>query len=104
MADDSLPKRAAELGEKGRRRRGRPRLRWEDCVKIDAKKTGEEGYWRTKTGDRESRLTWRHLASVHPAKCGVVMLEDNRRRFATYSHTKICYVKLSHLFKIITII
>ena len=33
MADDRLPKRAAELREQGRRRRGRPRLRWEDCVK-----------------------------------------------------------------------
>ena len=33
MADDRLPKRAAELCEQGRRRRGRPRLRWEDCVK-----------------------------------------------------------------------
>ena len=33
MADDRLPKRAAELREQDRRRRGRPRLRWEDCVK-----------------------------------------------------------------------
>ena len=32
MADDRLPKRAAELREQGRRRRGGPRLRWEDCV------------------------------------------------------------------------
>ena len=35
MADDRLPKRAAELREQGKRRRGRPRLRWEDCVKRD---------------------------------------------------------------------
>ena len=41
MADDRLPKRAAELREQGRRRRGRPRLRWEDCVKRDVWKTGE---------------------------------------------------------------
>ena len=33
MADNRLPKRAAELCEQGRRRRGRPSLRWEDCVK-----------------------------------------------------------------------
>ena len=33
MADDRLPKRAAELCEQGRRRRGKPSLRWEDCVK-----------------------------------------------------------------------
>ena len=43
MADDRLPKRAAELREQGRGRRGRPRLRWEDCVKRDVKKAGEEG-------------------------------------------------------------
>ena len=33
MADDRLPQRAAELREHGRRRRGRPMLRWVDCVK-----------------------------------------------------------------------
>ena len=42
MADDRLPKRATELHEEGRRRRGRPSLRWEDCVKRDARKAGEE--------------------------------------------------------------
>ena len=31
MADDRLPKLAAELREEGRRRRGRPILRWQDC-------------------------------------------------------------------------
>ena len=33
MADDRLPRRVVELREVGRRRRLRPRLRWEDCVK-----------------------------------------------------------------------
>ena len=32
MADDRLPKRAAELCEQGRRSGGSPRLRWEDYV------------------------------------------------------------------------
>ena len=41
MADDRLPKRAAELREQGGSRRGRPRLRWEDCVKRDVRKAGE---------------------------------------------------------------
>ena len=33
VADDRLPKRAAELRKQGRRRRGRPMLRWEDSDK-----------------------------------------------------------------------
>ena len=33
MADDRLPKRVVELREEGRRRRLRPRLRWEEAVK-----------------------------------------------------------------------
>ena len=52
MADDRLDNRAAELCEEGRRRRGRPKLRWEDCVKRDVKKAGEEEDWNKKTRDR----------------------------------------------------
>ena len=40
MADDRLPKRAAELREEGRMRRGQPRLRWEDYVERDGRKAG----------------------------------------------------------------
>ena len=42
MADDRLPKRAAELREQASSRRGRPRLRWEDCVRIDVMMAAEE--------------------------------------------------------------
>ena len=42
MADDRLPKRTAELREQGGSRRGSPMLRWEDCVKRDVRKAGEE--------------------------------------------------------------
>ena len=52
MADDRLPERAAELREQGRRRRGRRRLRWEDCVNRDVRKAGEEEDWKKKTIDR----------------------------------------------------
>ncbi len=52
MAGDILPRRAAELREQGRRRRGRPMLRWEDCVKRDVRKGGEEEDWKKKTRDR----------------------------------------------------
>ena len=62
MADDRLPKRSVELRDQGRRRlrrRGRPRLRWEDCVKRDLKKAGEEGDWKKKTQDR---VGWKRIA------------------------------------------
>ena len=60
MADDRLPKRAAELREQGRRRRGRPRLRWEDYVKRDVRKAGEEEDWKKKkTRDRGG---WKRLS------------------------------------------
>ncbi len=60
MTDDRLPKRAAELREQGRRRRGRPRLRSsEDCVKRDLRKTGEEEDWKKKTRDRGG---WKRLS------------------------------------------
>ena len=51
MADDILTKRAAELREQGRRKRGMPRLRWEDCVKRDVRKAGEEEDGKKKTRD-----------------------------------------------------
>ena len=59
MADDRLPKRAAELREEGRMRRGRPRLRWEDYVERDARKAGEEEDWKKKTRDKGG---WKRLS------------------------------------------
>ena len=53
LPEDRLPKRAALLRDEGRRRRGRPRVRWEDCVNRDrVRKAGEEDYWKKKTRDR----------------------------------------------------
>ena len=47
-----------ELREQGRRKRGRPRLRWEDCVRRDVRKAGEEEDWK-KTRDRGG---WKRLS------------------------------------------
>ena len=49
----------AELREQGRRRRGRPRLRWEGCVKRDVRKACEEEDWKKKTRDRGG---WKRLS------------------------------------------
>ena len=59
MADDRLPKRAAELRDEGRRRRGRPMLRLEDGVKRDVRKAGEEEDWKKKTRDTGG---WKRLS------------------------------------------
>ena len=40
-------------------RRGRRRPRWEDCVKRDVRKAGEEEDWKKKTRDREG---WKRLS------------------------------------------
>ncbi len=55
--DGRLPTRAAELREEGRRRRGRARLRWDDCVKRYARKAREEGDWKKKA---RARGGWKH--------------------------------------------
>ena len=77
MADDRLPKRAAELREQGRRRRRSPRLRWEDCVKRDVKKAGEEGYWKKKTGDRGG---WKRLADEAVKSCRQHLTPDEVKK------------------------
>ena len=66
--DDRQPKRAAELREQGRRRRGRPRLRWEDCVKRDVRKAGggrleeDRGGWKRLADEAVKKLQ----AAPHP--------------------------------------
>ena len=53
MEGERFTKKADALRVEGRRRRGRPRLRWEDCVKRDWwewRTRGREG-WETGGGD-----------------------------------------------------
>ena len=77
MADDRLPKRAAELREEGRRRRGRPRLRWDDCVKRAVRKAGEEEDWKKKTRDRGG---WKRLSDEAVKKLRAAPLPWQREK------------------------
>ena len=42
MKDERLPKRSATKKQEGNRKRGRPQLGWEDCVKRDMRKAEEK--------------------------------------------------------------
>ena len=77
MVDDILPKRAAELGEQGRRRRGRPIVRWEDRVKRDVGKAGEEEDYKKKTGDRGG---WKILSDETVKRYRQHLTPDKRKQ------------------------
>ena len=53
MKDDKLPKRAETTKQEGCRKRGRPQLRREDCVKRDLRKAEGEEKWREKANNRD---------------------------------------------------
>ena len=87
MADERLPKRAAELHEQGRRIRGRPRLRREDCVKRGVRKAGEEEDWKKKTRDRGG---WKRLSDEAVKKLRQHLTTDKGKRGRERERS--CYV------------
>ena len=61
MKDEKLPKRSETIKHDGCRKRGRPQLRWEDCVKRDLRKAEEEEKWREKANNRDQ---WKRITKV----------------------------------------
>ena len=61
MKDDKLPKSAETKKQEGSRKRGRPQLRWENCVKRDQKKAEEEEKWRERANNRDQ---WKQIPKV----------------------------------------
>ena len=53
MKDDKLPKRDETKKQEGSRKRERPQLRWDDCVKRDLRKAEEEEQWRENANNRD---------------------------------------------------
>ena len=60
MKDDRLAKRSETKKQEGFRKRGRPQLRWEDCVKRDLRKAEEEEKWREKA----NRDQWECITQI----------------------------------------
>ena len=50
--DKRLPQISEIKKQEGCRKRGRPQLIWEDCVKRDLRKAEEEEKWREKANNR----------------------------------------------------
>ena len=58
MGDEKLAKKSDTQKVKRKRRHGRPRIRWEDCVKRDLERVG--GEWRTAAKDRVGDVDREH--------------------------------------------
>ena len=61
MKDERSLKRSETKKQEGCRKRGRPQLRWEDCVKGDLRKAEEEEKWREKVNNRDE---WKQITKV----------------------------------------
>ena len=59
MKEDKLSKRSEKKKQEGFRKRGRPQLRWDDCMKRDMRKAEGEEQWREKpnNGDQWKQIT-----------------------------------------------
>ena len=69
MGKERLAKRVDGLREQGRRKRGKPQLRWEDCVRRDISEVGVVGEWRELAEDRGK---WRSIMAEAGQKLGAI--------------------------------
>ena len=77
MKGDKLPKRAETKKQEGFRKRGRPQLKWEDCVKRDLRKAGEGDKWREKANNRDR---WKQITKVAVPRSDPTPTQGNQRK------------------------
>ena len=70
MGEERMAKRADSMREQGRRKRDRPQLRGEDCVRRDIIKMGMVGEWRELAEDRGK---WTSIMVKAGQKLGVII-------------------------------
>ena len=68
MEEDRMPRRILQAKFEGRRTVGRPRIRWEDAVRVDAEKLLRIKNWKTAARDRDS---WRRKIGEAKARSGL---------------------------------
>ena len=81
MKEERLPKRSQTKKQEGCRTRGRPQLRWDDCVKRDLGKAEEEEKWRK---GQQQEATEKQITKVaeQPSDNGLTSLlqKGNQRK------------------------
>mgnify|MGYP007063910716 CR=1 FL=1 len=67
MNEYEISKRILEFKVEGKRRVGRPRLRWEDCVTNDIRKLGIKNWWIA----AKDRDLWRRILKEAETRPGL---------------------------------
>ncbi len=81
MKAERSPKKSQTKKQEGFRKRGRPHLIWEDCVKRNLRKAEEEEKWREKANNRDQ---WKQITKVavpwSDQKTSLIPTQGNQRK------------------------
>ena len=96
MKEDRLPRMAYVHQERGKRKRGRPRMRWRDCIERDMRKAElEDVDWRMVAQDRGQWRRVVHRAAEtcsHPYPWNQGNKEEREKRLSNGSTAPVSWV------------